>query len=181
MEVKPAIKTTLIAALMVLLLLAPSLFSGCDSVSPSQKGFAIYLTKSNIPPDQMEILSRVAIADTPLVSSDDVISYTWNNHEIELTAEAFKRLGELQVPTTGTSFVVCVDDSPIYWGAFWTPVSSQSFSGVVIIRLISAPVEVQRYFIIIGLGYPTQSFFRGEDPRSNPIIKEALEKSGKLK
>ncbi|MFC1909389.1 hypothetical protein ACFLXD_06040, partial [Chloroflexota bacterium] len=32
----------------------------------------------------------------------------------------------------GKSFLVCVDKAPIYWGAFWTPISSMSFDGVTI-------------------------------------------------
>ena len=173
-------KNRLIAASMVLLLLAPFLFGGClDSVTKG--GFEIYLTKSNIPPSQMEILSRVAIADTPLISGDDIKSYTWNTHEIELTAEAWDRLNALKVPTTGTTFIVCLGKEPIYWGAFWTPISSQSFEGVVIVRPISIPAGVPNYFITLSLGYPDSSFYRGEDPRSNPGIKDALEKAGKLK
>jgi hypothetical protein len=33
----------------------------------------------------------------------------------------------------------------------------------------------------ITLGYPGQSFYSGTDGRSNPLIKETLEKNGKLK
>jgi hypothetical protein len=168
----------LITALMAVLLLAPFLFSGCYSVSPAQKGFAIYLTESNIPPSQMEILSRVAIADAPIISNDDIKSYTWDTHVIELTPEAFQRIDALQVPTTGTTFVVCVDDSPIYWGAFWAGYSSQSFDGITIMVKPSLSGENT---IQISRGYPSASFYQGEDPRSDKRIKEALQKAGKLK
>jgi hypothetical protein len=168
----------LITALMAVLLLAPCVFNGCYSVSPAQKGFAIYLTESNIPPSQMEILSRVAIADAPIISNDDIKSYTWDTHIIELTPEAFQRIDALQVPTTGISFVVCVDDSPVYWGAFWAGYSSQSFDGVII--MVSAS-GLAGNTIQISLGYPDARFYQGEDPRSDTRIKEALQKAGILK
>lgn len=171
-------KIKLITASMVVLLLMPFLFSGCYSVSPAQKGFGIYLTESNIPPSQMEILSRVAIVKSPIISSNDIKSYNWDTHEIELTPEAYQRLDTMPVPTTGTSFVVCVDDSPVYWGAFWAGYSSQSFSGVTInIKPSTAGVNT----IQISLGYPAASSYKGEDPRANTRIKEALGKAGKLK
>jgi hypothetical protein len=85
---------------------------------------------------------------------------------------------QLEVPTSGKSFVVCVDKGAIYWGAFWTPISSQSFNGVTIwVPLFSQ----QENTIKIELGYPSESYYQGEDPRSNPIIMESLEKAGKLK
>jgi hypothetical protein len=171
-------KNKLLTALMVVLLLAPVLLGGCYSVSPAQKGFAIYLTESNIPPSQMEILSRVAIADTPIISIDDIKSYTWDIHEIELMPEAYQRIEALQVPTNGTTFVVCVDDSPIYWGAFWAGYSSQSFSGVTI---KVKPSLAGENTIQISRGYPSESFYQGEDPRADTRIKEALQKAGKLK
>ena len=171
-------KTKLITAPMAVLLLMTFLLGGCNSVSPYKKGFAIYLTRENTPPSQMEILSRIAIAETPLISNADIVSYNWATQEIELTPEAFQRIVALHVPTTGTAFVVCVDDSPVYWGAFWTPISSQSFQGVT----ISMPFKSQTNNMIkLELGYPGPSFYKGEDPRSEKRIKDALEKAGKLK
>jgi hypothetical protein len=170
-------KNNLITALLVILLAVPFVLGGCDSVSPAQKGFAIYLTRENTPPSQMEILSRIAIAETPLISNDDIVSYTWDTHEIKLTPEAFQRLQALQVPTTGVSFVICVDDSPLYWGAFWAGYSSQSFTGVTIMVKPSLAENT----IEISLGYPGANFYKGEDPRGETRIKDALQKAGKLK
>ena len=100
--------------------------------STQNEGFAIYLTKGDIPPSQMEALSHVDIADKPVIGLDDIVSYNSTNHEITLTENGMKNISSLQVPTSGKSFLVCVNKSPIYWGAFWTPISSQSFSGVTI-------------------------------------------------
>ena len=169
-------KKRLIAASIVFVLLMPLIFSGCNN--PEQEGFAIYLTKDNVPVSQMEALSHVEIANVPVFSDKDIISYSKESHEIELTAEAYERVMQLEVPTTGKSFVVCVDRSPIYWGAFWTPLSSISFNCV----MIGVPSSSeQENTIRLALGYPLPSFYQGEDPRSNPVILESLDKAGKLK
>jgi len=173
-------KRTLIAALIALLLLMPLIIYGCSSPEETTEteGFAIYLTRDDVPVSTMPILSHIEIADGPVFTVDDIISYDKDTHEIELTYEAYKRVTKLVVPTTGRSFIVCLDKKPIYWGAFWTPVSSQSFDGVTILVNLSAQTKNT---IKIGLGYPSESFSRGEDPRSNSEIMESLEKAGKLK
>ena len=96
------------------------------------EGFAIYLTRDDIPPEKMEMLSHVEIADQPIISIQDIITYNAQTHEIKLTDAAFERISRLEVPVRGKSFLVCVDKAPVYWGAFWTPISSISFDGVTI-------------------------------------------------
>jgi hypothetical protein len=61
-------------------------------------------------------------------------------------------------------------------GAFWTPVSSISFDGVIIME----PYDANRHVIGLALEYPSPQAFRGEDPRANPKILEALAVRGKL-
>ena len=175
-------KQKLIAASLVLLLAVPFLFGGCGGGDKGGEGFAIYLTKTNIPPASLLMLSHLETANLPFLYGGDIVSYDWSTHIIELTQGAFNRINHMIVPTSGTSFIVCVDKNPIYWGAFWTPSSSQSFDGVVIMAG-NAPVNVQGVtnLIQIKLGYPGGSFYSGNDPRSNPVIKTALEKAGKLK
>jgi hypothetical protein len=172
-------KKIFLAALVAVCLLAPLVFYSCGSQqeSATSEGFAIYLTRDDIPVSQMEKLSHVVIADEPVVSIDDIISYTRQDHEIELTPGAYERVMSLQVPTSGRSFVVCVDKSPVYWGAFWTPLSSQSFDGVTI---WVPPFNIKENTIKIELGYPSSGFFTGEDPRANPDVMQSLEQAGKL-
>ncbi len=172
-------KQTIILVLSASLLFLTLVFGGC-AAQPASEGFAIYLTKDNIPVSQMEALSHIDLADEPLISIDDIVWYFPGTHEIELTAEAYQRVMQLEVPVQGKSFVVCIDKAPIYWGAFWTPVSSQSFDGIVINIPPFNVSEHPQNLIKISLGYPASSFFRGVDPRSNPIIYEALENAGKL-
>src|SRR4030042_5739023 len=137
-------------------------FSGCTATKG--EGFAIYLTKEDVPPSQMEALSHVDIADQPIISIKDIITYNAQTHELKLTTSAFERISQLDIPVRGKSFVVCVDKKPIYWGAFWTPISSLSFDGVTIWKPLSLE---QPHVITIELGYPSSSFYGGEDPRNN--------------
>ena len=148
---------------------------GCTTSSP--EGFAIYLTRGDIPPSQMEALSHIEIIDQPVIAMSDVVSYDAVTHEIELTEDAYNRIVALEVPVRGKSFVVCVDRNPIYWGAFWTPISSIAFDGVTIWKPF---ILREPYVISLELGYPSSSFYGGEDPRNNEDVMGALEQAGKL-
>src|SRR4030042_198608 len=151
------------------------LLSGC--AASEGEGFAIYLTQGDIPPAQMEALSHVDIEEQPIISMEDIITYNAQTHEITLTTSAFERISQLEVPVRGKSFVVCVDRGPIYWGAFWTPVSSLSFDGVTILQPL-IPQEPKG--ITLELGYPSSAFYEGDDPRNNAEVMESLEQAGKL-
>jgi hypothetical protein len=150
--------------------------SGYTAVTKGE-GFAIYLTKDDIPPNKMEALSHVELADLPILSVEDVITYNAKTHEMKLTSSAFERISKLNVPVIGRSFMVCVNKEPIYWGVFWTPISSISFNGVTIWK----PYSTQgQKIIVLALGYPSSSFYGGEDPRNNARVLDSLEKAGKL-
>jgi hypothetical protein len=151
-----------------------ALSAGCSATDG--EGFAIYLTKADTPPEQMPALDLVEKADKPIISMNDIVSYEANTHEIALSADAFARIVKLVVPVRGTSFVVCVDKKPIYWGAFWTPISSISFDGVTIMK----PLGSQDPHIKLELGYPGSSFYQGRDPRISSKVMQSLKKAGKL-
>jgi hypothetical protein len=136
-------------------------------------GFAIYLTKQDIPPAQMEALSHVDIAERPIIAISDIITYDAQEHELRLTASAFERISQLDVPTGGKSFIVCVDKRPIYWGAFWVPWSCTLFDGVTIWK----PLTLEESHVI---RLELSELYTGEDPRSNPVVIELLEQAGKL-
>ncbi len=148
---------------------------GCTS--PDHEGFAIYLTKDDIPPAQMAALSHIDIAEQPVIGMTDIITYNAQTHELKLTASAYEAISKLEVPVRGKSFVVCVDRNPVYWGAFWTPVSSIPFNGVTIWKPLSMG---DTHIIRLELGYPSPSFYGGEDPRNNPEVMKSLEQAGKL-
>lgn len=165
------------AQLYTLILVGIILLLGDGSTSKGE-GFAIYLTKGDLPPSQIPVLSHVEIVEHPIISLSEILSYNTNTHEITLTAKAFNRISSLEVSVRGKSFVVCVDKNPIYCGAFWSPVSSISFDGVT----IQKPLNSQESKVIkLELGYPLSSFFySGEDPRIDAEIMKSLDQAGKL-
>ena len=149
--------------------------SGCSA--PNHEEFAIYLSKGDISPAQMPALSHVDIAEQPVIAMNDIITYNAKTHEITLTTEAFDRISSLEVPVRGKPFVICIDRKLIYWGAFWTPISSISFDGVTIWKPLSSQYPK---IIKLELGYPSSSFYGGEDPRNNAEVMKSLEQAGKL-
>ena len=166
----PAKLTALIIFNAILIL------SGC---TPSKaEGFAIYLTKEDIPPAQMPVLSHIDITEWSIIAMGDIITYNAKTPEITLTTSAYDRISNLEVPVRGRSFVVCVAKRPIYWGAFWTPLSSISFGGVTIVKPLSSQ---DAKVVKLELGYPSPSFYGGEDPRPNAEVMKSLEQAGKLK
>jgi hypothetical protein len=166
-----------LAFVLICILLIIIVYSNFNTTTKGE-GFAIYLTQKNIPPAQMEALSHIDLSDQPIISVEDIIIYNAQTHEMKITPSAFDRVSELDVPVEGKSFMVCVDKEPIYWGAFWTPVSSISFDGVTIWKPYN-PNQEQK-IIVLELGYPSSSFYGGEDPRNNTKVLESLEKAGKL-
>lgn len=164
------------AKLAVLIMVSTILIlSGCTT--SKGEGFAIYLTKGDIPPAQMPALSHIDIEEQPIIALSDIITYYAETHEITLTTSAYESISKLEVPVEGKSFVVCVNRKPIYWGAFWTPISSISFDGVTIWKPLSSQ---EPKVIKLELGYPSSSFYGGEDPRNNAEVMESLEQAGKL-
>ena len=163
----------------VLLVVMALALSGC--APPVAGGFAIYLLAedvrtADVPWDDWSSLER---EEQPIIATDDIVAYAKETHEIELTAAAHERvqgLYTLAVDTGGLPFVVCVGDDRIYAGAFWTPLSSLIFDGVIIME----PFETDKRVIRISLGYPTPEAFRGVDPRADPRIMQALDRAGKL-
>jgi hypothetical protein len=170
---KPFLKLTIVISCILLIIIV---YSGYTATTKGE-GFAIYLTRKDIPPAKMEALSHVELSDQPIVSVEDIITYNAQTHEMKLTPSAFERIFELDVPVEGRSFMVCINKEPIYWGAFWTPISSISFDGVTIWK----PYNTQEQkIIVLELGYPSSSFYGGEDPRNNTKVLDSLEKADKL-
>jgi hypothetical protein len=152
--------------------------SACQS--SKDNGFAIYLLVQNVPANELSQtdINRLTLETKPIISNDDIVSYDKTNHTIELTQEAYTRVQQIfPIPMNGIPFVVCVGNVRIYTGAFWAPISSISYDGVVIMQ----PYNVNGTTIQISLGYPGPEFFTGTDPRSDSRIMKALEEDEKLK
>lgn len=159
--------------------------SGCIGATsePNAVGdFSIYLVKQGVSAQQMmEMdLSQLELEEVPILSIDDIVTYTWETHEIELTDSARERIAHLEVPlTTGAPFVVCVGGERVYGGAFWVSWSSMSFNGIVIDTLFA---RMDGHPIRIQLGYPeSPELFVGEDLRSDSRVLQSLKDAGKLR
>jgi len=145
-------------------------------------GFALFLLADDRPATALASVSLadLPLHDEPLLTDEDLAWYDEATHEMELTPDGYARLQQVfptPVRVDGIPFVVCVGRERIYAGAFWTPVSSLSYDGVVIMRTFAQDQTT----IQISLGYPGTSFFTGQDPRSDTRVMQALASAGKLK
>lgn len=125
-------------------------------------------------------LEDLPLAETPLLTTDDLISYSWEYHSFDLTDEAYTNMlatFSSGMPMSGLPFVIVSQGERIYAGSFWSPSSSNTFDGVVIFQ----PVDPAGGSFFITLGYPTSDYFTGEDPRSDPALQEALLAVGLIK
>ncbi len=143
--------------------------------------FAIYLV--NLETSAVQVsgieLKDLELETTPILSAGDIVAYSWESHQIELTISAYERMLAFSdtVSTSGRPFVVCVGSQRVYAGAFWMPFSSQSFDGVAIVLIPSDERTIR-----IQLGYPgSPDLFMWLDPRSDPRILRSLGEAGKLK
>jgi hypothetical protein len=155
--------------------------TGCTP--QNHEGFAIYLTQDNISWDKMPALNQIKIANTPLIATSDIVSYTSSKHQLTITDDASSRISNLVVPMDGTSFVVCVNRKPIYWGVFWSLYSSAftPTSCVIVSYPLSNKAQLNPSEIgqidphILELDYSGNN-----DPRNNAEILKSLEQTGKL-
>jgi len=164
---------------VILIFMVPVLWlAACN---PSQDNFSVYLVAEDIPHDVVVKgdLENLQLESQPLLTAEDILWYDAIAHEMELTEEAFERIAELKIPVAGgPHFVVCVGSERIYGGAFWTPLSSLSFDGVV----IQMPPGADNHTVRIQLGYPeAPDLFKGQDLRADARIIQALRQGGKLR
>ena len=114
------------------------------------------------------------------LSAEDLVSYDWAWHRLELCPGAKARLVErlLGDLAAGRPFALVAGGQRIYEGVFTSSMSSRTESGVVIDL---APVDDEPCRVDLQLGYPTAAFFRGADPRDDPRVRAALAGLNKLR
>jgi hypothetical protein len=145
--------------------------------------FGIYLTAQ---PVDRRITARgegdwsaIPLAESPLISAADLITYNFATHSMKLRPEAVARIP--RPPVEGTPFVVVANAERIYLGAFVTGQSSMSFAVPTIEVPPRASVTNQPSdTLVIDRAYPQPSFGVGPDPRGDPRIKQALAALRKL-
>jgi len=151
------------------------------SESPTEM-FGVYLVKQDISPQQMANtkVTELQLEETPLLSIDDIVAYSWETHEMELTDSASERVARLEssrLSMGGLPFVICAGGEPIYGGALWTSYSSATYDGIVINVYPASSGQP----LPIRLGYPSPEWFKGKDLRSDPRILRSLQEAGKLR
>lgn len=125
-------------------------------------------------------LDKLPLGAQPILITSDLVSYDWDRHGMNLTENAYLLLQALfgsGLPSSGVPFVVTAYEQRLYAGAFWTPLSSLSFDGVVILP----PLDPTGQTLYIELGYPGEANFSGQDPRAHPRLQQALENAGLLR
>jgi hypothetical protein len=136
--------------------------------------FSIYLADPSYTVQQMVAgeldLDELTIDPSPILSLDDIISYTWAVHELEITSAARARMAAVDL---GRIFVVTALDDRMYMGAFWEPTSSVA---PVDISISKWHLETDDMPVIIW------SFVEegAEDMRADSKIRRVLEAAGKL-
>ncbi len=179
------IKKLTLILLLILLVLAACQATPEEEEPPAPlagEPFALYLVGDSqiTGPDLKNYtLDNLPLNVMPILTTDDIVSYDWERHGMNLTEDAYFRLLSIfmsGLPSSGVPFAVKAYEQPVFAGAFWTPASSLSFDGVVILQ----PFDPSGQTLFITLGYPGESNFTGEDPRSNPRLQQALEDAGVL-
>ncbi len=159
---------------LILLFLVQFIFICLISAEEIKHSFGIYLIKK----DNSD-LKKIELFDNPIITSSDIIKYDWNKHEIELTEAGFKKLpNSKDVGTGGKHFVVVADGIICYRGAFWTSISSISYSNPII--NVSQITPKSKNTVLIERAYPSASFAKGDDPRNNKHIYNSLYNLGKI-
>ena len=158
---------------MMVTVLALLLASGCGTRPIA--ALDIRLLAPDIRPRDLAIASHLSLGEI-LVSADEIVSYQAETHCLRLSGDAWDRLQTLRVPVGGIPFAVCLDGQPAYAGALWTPLSSLSFDGAVIML-----PSIEEGTICVEMGYPGPGFASGEDPRGDAQILQALRSAGKLR
>lgn len=145
--------------------------------------FGIYLTTGPVDPRLLSHgrgdWSAVRLAESPVISATDIISYDFAEHAMKLRPEALARIP--RPPVHGVPFVVVANGERVYLGAFTISLSSMSFA-VPSIMVDGRVLATNRApdIMVIDRAYPGPSFGVGPDPRGDPRIKAALAALHKL-
>ena len=74
-------------------------------------------------------LEALKLAQTPLLTTSDLVGYERSTHTIKLTDAGYQKISDLladNFQVGGIPFVIVSGGERIYAGAFWTPLSSRA-------------------------------------------------------
>jgi hypothetical protein len=139
--------------------------------------FGLYLVTKNAILERSPLpteLDKMVLEKSPLLTEDDIIDYNWTNHTMYITETAAKRIPK--VDSFGKPFVIVADGKSIYYGAFWTSLSSAGTQYPIIDTLLAEPKTTLK----IERRYPDWPSKGELDPRNNEAIKKVFRELGKL-
>ena len=156
--------------------LCSMLLLGCSDPYAAivSEDFSIYLADSDYTVQQLVAgeldLDDLVIDASPILTLDDIISYTWSVHELEVTEAARDRLSAVEL---GRIFVVTALDDRMYMGAFW-----ESWSSVAPVDISISKWHLENQ----DTPFPIWNFVEegAEDLRADSKIRRVLEAAGKL-
>ena len=155
---------------ILLLILTPILTAcalhpvGLPTITPPTEAFELYLLLDDQAHGADIIdapVNALELAEIPMLTTADLDSYDRKTHTIELTEAAMQKVTSLLedgFQVAGIPFVIVSKDERLYAGAFWTPLSSQSFDGVVI---MDPAFLTEGNTLQITLGYPGPDHYTG--------------------
>jgi hypothetical protein len=124
-----------------------------------------------------------------VLSEEHIAAYYQDTHTIELNETGIAKwnsyLDYTSTPKLADSlfskdFILRVKGEEIYRGKFYSGVSSMSYDGYVILESLFK-MDKEKHSITIEHGYPSPSFSKGEDKRSDARIIKALKDEGILR
>ena len=119
-----------------------------------------------------------------VIAADDVLAYEWASHTLTLKPMVRKNLFEKLKGKLGRGepFIVSVGGKAVYqgnWKSFFSSIPCTT--PVIVLDGRALDPKLGEDQVRIELGYPSKDFFKGEDPRGDQRVRNALEASGKLK
>lgn len=149
-----------------------------------QNIYSIYLVKENdktVYSDFSSIdLKKINLEEKPILSIDEIVSYSKNSHEMILTPAVYAKIRKIFFLNTERLFVVCVGKERIYLGTLVSIFSSKSYSGVLVYgpEIDREKTQNDRYSICFSwAAYGSLA----QDPRSDPRILNAFKQAGRLR
>lgn len=149
-----------------------------DFILEEYDSFAIYIVIDNISADRTIQTDNLTLLQPSFLSASDITAYEWNNHYITYPDSVWERLKTWD-KLLHKLFVVTVGNERIYWGRFLDLVDSRGSINPIIWLIPRHPdgrnTTPDSFSISEGKGY-----ILDPDPRIDPRIYNALEKSGVL-
>lgn len=103
-----------------------ALLCTCNSSPTVYETFNIYqVLDQGIPREgPTKPIDSLTLSNEPIISTQDILSYSWPTHEFTITSNAHSILDTLGLHHLLSPFVACVGNERIYYGCFVSPASS---------------------------------------------------------